>query len=94
MTFLFLGLLLSISFVNLVHFIVRPYVKFTYLKYEPLCFHYQYKIRKRLEKVREKFMKSWVKVRCFYRFVVTFLTRAFSCSFTQKPLFFKVFILK
>jgi hypothetical protein len=72
-----IGLIVPVLFCLWVHFITRPYVKFTYLKNEPLCFHYQYKIRKRLEKVREKFMKSWVKVRCFYRFVVTFMTRAF-----------------
>jgi hypothetical protein len=71
MSLLLLGIFLSVSFVSFVHYIVRPLVKMTYDKYEPLWFHYNYKLRKRVEKtwrkVREKSLKSWVKVRYFYK---------------------------
>ncbi len=51
---LLLGLTLSMTFVSVLHFIVAPLLDRLYEKYEPLVWHWSFKLRKRLEKVKEK----------------------------------------
>jgi hypothetical protein len=67
MTLFLLSLIISVSFVALVHFLVKPLVKRLYLKYEPLAFHYEYKLRKRVERHKKNLKKTWLKVRYFLR---------------------------
>jgi hypothetical protein len=68
---LLLGLIIGVAFVSLVHFILRPLVRTTYEKYEPIWFHYDYKLRtkwkKSLRKVKEKSWKTYLKIRYFYK---------------------------
>jgi hypothetical protein len=69
MTLFLLALFLGVLFVSLVHYILRPLVNELYEKYEPLWFHYDYKLRKKkektLRKVKEKSWKSYCKIRGF-----------------------------
>jgi hypothetical protein len=55
------GLFVSLSFVIFIHFIVAPLVKNLYWRYEPIMFHYKFKLVCRLKKLRkviEKFIKT------------------------------------
>jgi hypothetical protein len=69
MILLLLAIVVATSFVSLVHFIVRPLVRTTYEFYEPLWFHYSYKLRttckKTLENVKKKSLKSYHKIKYF-----------------------------
>lgn len=51
------GALVAILFVLMVHFIVRPLVFGLYEKYEPICWHYNWKLKRKLKKVLQKFKK-------------------------------------
>jgi hypothetical protein len=62
-----LTLFLGVSFVSFVHYILRPLVRTTYEKYEPLWFHWNYKLRKSrektLKKVKEMSWKTYLKIK-------------------------------
>lgn len=63
---LVVSLVIAILFAIGVHFIVAPYVKFLYFTYEPIMFHYKYKLACRIKKVKKKSLESYLKVRYFF----------------------------
>lgn len=53
-----ISLLVSTLFIMLIHYVINPLVKLLYYSYEPLAFHYRFKIGCRIEKVKRLLGKS------------------------------------
>lgn len=56
MTLFMIGLIVSLLFVFIVHYLIRPFVKILFEKHEPFLFHIEYKVR-----------RKWLKFKAFFQ---------------------------
>lgn len=52
-----LALLLGVLFCVIIHFVIKPRVPLLFSKYEPLVFHYKFKAKSKVKKLKKLWRK-------------------------------------